>query len=94
MAIYGHKADGTPLKTQRETILYYLQSNPGVEISQWGAIKEFGFTRLAAIVKDIEDIDGIRLKRRDVQVETRYGGKTTITKYWYEQPDELEPELF
>ena len=94
MAIYGHKSDGTPLKSQRETILYYLQSNPGTAITSWWAIKEFNFTRLAAIVKEIEKKDGIRLARRDVPYTTRYGGHTNYTEYWYEQPDELEPKLF
>lgn len=50
MAHYGTRADGTPLKTQWETILYYLQTTRK-RISSWEAIREFGFTRLAAIVK-------------------------------------------
>lgn len=83
MAIYGYKTDGTPLKSQRETILYYLQSNPGQRISQWKAIKEFGFTRLSAIVKDIEKRNHIYLARTLVKVTTRYGGITHVTEYWY-----------
>lgn len=84
MANYGYRADGTELKTQWETILYYLQSNPGKTISSWQAIKEFGFTRLSGIVKVIEYRKHIVLKRRDVMVNTRYGGKTRVTEYWYE----------
>lgn len=83
MAIYGHKKDGTPLKTQWETVLYHLQSNPGKPIRAWEAIKEFGFTRLSGIVKKIEYHTGIRLNRRDVKVTTRYGGTTWVTEYWY-----------
>ena len=84
MALYGHKADGTALKTQWETILYLLQSEPGRTIRQWEATKDFGFTDLAGIVKKIHYRTGIFLKRRDVQVKTRYGGTTYVTEYWYE----------
>lgn len=86
MAKYGYRADGSELKTQWETILYYLQSNPGATISSWQAIKDFGFTRLSGIVKVIEYRTNIVLRRRDVKVTTRYGGTTRITEYWYEQP--------
>lgn len=88
MALYGYKADGTPLKSQWQTILYHLQSNPGMTITSWEAIKEFGFTRLSGIVKHIEYRTGITLKRRDVKVETRYGGTCYVTEYWYQQDDE------
>lgn len=85
MALYGYRADGTPLKTQWETILYHLQTNPGKTIRSWEAIKEFGFTRLSGIVKLIEYRTKIVLKRRDVKVTTRYGGTTWVTEYWYEE---------
>lgn len=88
MARYGFRADGTELKSQWETILYFLQSTPNSSITSWQAIREFGFTRLAAVVKEIEKRTGIRLDRRDVQVETRYGATTYITEYWY-NPNEL-----
>ena len=82
MAHYGFKADGTELKTQWETILYYLQST-GETITSWKAIKEWGFTRLSAIVKSIEKHTGIVLKRQDIKITTRYGGTTWVTEYWY-----------
>lgn len=84
MANYGFRADGSEMKTQWEVVLYHLQSNPGHGITQWQASRDFGFTRLAAIVKDIEKKTGIRLKRKQVQVNTRYGGKTWVMRYWYE----------
>lgn len=84
MAHYGYKADGTALKSQWQTILYHLQTNPGKPIRAWEAIKDFGFTRLSGIVKQIEYRTGIVLKRRDVKVKTRYGGTTYVTEYWYE----------
>ena len=82
MAIYGFRADGSELKTQWETILYHLQTT-GEKITSWKAIKEWGFTRLSAIVKAIEKHTGIVLARQDVKVNTRYGGTTWVTEYWY-----------
>lgn len=82
---YGMTADGRVLKTQWETILYYLQSNKGASISSWEAIKEFGFTRLSGIVKEIEYHTGIRLARRDERVKTRFGATVYFTRYWYEE---------
>lgn len=88
-ANYGHTADGTPLETQWETILYYLQTTRK-RLTQWQATQEFGFTRLAAIVKEIEYHKGIILKRRSIEVVTRYGGTTHITEYWYENTDDRQ----
>lgn len=85
---YGFRADGSELKTQWETILYYLQTERGAKISSWQAIKEFGFTRLSGIVKQIEYRTGIVLKRQSVKVTTRYGATTNITEYWYANDDE------
>lgn len=83
MANYGFRADGSELKTQWETILYHLQTT-GQRITSWQAIRDFGFTRLSGIVKKIEYRTGIVLKRRDINVSTRYGGMARVTEYWYE----------
>lgn len=88
MANYGYRVDGSELKTQWETILYYLQTTPDARITSWKAIKEFGFTRLSDIVYKIEKHTGIVLKRRDVLVTTRYGGKVYVTEYWFEDEND------
>jgi hypothetical protein len=82
-AKYGYRKDGTPLNSQWATILYILQENPGMSITSWQAIKEFGFTRLSGIVKQIEYRAGIRLARKDVKHITRYGAVVYHTEYWY-----------
>lgn len=84
---YGMTADGKVLKSQWETILYYLQSNEGASITSWEAIKEFGFTRLSGIVKQIEYRTGIRLERRDEKHTTRFGATCYFTRYWYKGED-------
>lgn len=85
MKTYGQRQDGTPLKSQWETILYFLQSTPGAKITQWQAIQEFGFTRLSALVKLIEQRKGITLQRRRIEVKTRYGGTTWVKEYWLDE---------
>lgn len=87
MKSYGTTEDGKILRTQWETILYYLQST-GERITQWQAIKDFGITRLSGIVKQIEYRKGIVLARRKIEIETRYGAKTWITEYWYQCPSQ------
>lgn len=86
MKKYGTKADGTPLKTQWETILYYLKTQKN-SITQREAIKEFGYTRLSAIVKLIEYRTNIVLERKKRVVTTRYGGTTWVTEYWLGEDD-------
>lgn len=83
---YGFRKDGSELKTQWETILYYLQEQPGRSVTAWEVWREFGFTRLSGIVKQIEYRTGIWLCRKDVQVTTRYGAKVLVTEYWYAEP--------
>ena len=82
MANYGRRADGSILKSQWETIFYYLQTTRQ-RITSWQAIQKFGFTRLAAIVKEIEYHTGITLQRESKTIKTQYGGTTNITEYWY-----------
>ena len=83
MAHYGFTKDGKELKTQWETILYYVREE-GKRITQWQAIEQFGFTDLAGIVKKIEYRTGIVLRRRKFLVGTRYGATTFVTQYWYD----------
>ena len=84
MAHYGFTKEGKELKTQWETILYYVREE-GKRITQWQAIEQFGFTDLAGIVKKIEYRTGIVLRRRKFSVGTRYGATTFVTQYWYEE---------
>lgn len=86
-AKYGFTKDGQPLNTQRDVVLAYLKEEPGRTITAWQAIKEFGFTRLSGIVKQLDKKCGIVLHRRDIEVETRYGTKVWVTEYWYEEAE-------
>lgn len=76
---------GKPFKAQWEVIYEYLREKPGRTITQGEATQDFGFTRLAAIIKDIEYRVGVTPARRKIVVPTRYGGKVEVSQYWIER---------
>ena len=71
------------VKSQSDAILWHLKTYGS--ITSYEAIKEYGATRLAAIIcnhrKDGYDIDSIPLVKK-----TRFGRNTTISKYTYVAP--------
>ena len=75
---------GERFKAQWEVIWHYIKSKPGRGITSLEAIKEFGFTRLSAIIFKIEKKTGYCARRADILVGTRYGGIVKVRKYWYE----------
>ena len=71
------------VKSQSDAILWHLK-NYG-SITSYEAIKEYGATRLSAIIfnhrKEGYDIDSVPLTKK-----TRFGRNTTISKYTYVAP--------
>ena len=83
---YGtNPSTGKPFRAQWEVIYEYLREKPGRTITQGEATQDFGFTRLAAIIKDIEYRVGVTAARRKIVVPTRYGGKVEVSQYWIER---------
>ena len=79
------------VKTGADAILWHLKTNG--HITSYEAIKEYGVTRLAAIIfnhrKNGYEIDSIPLIKK-----TRFGRNTTIAKYIYTAPpQELIQEM-
>ena len=70
------------VKSQSDAILWHLKTYGS--ITSYEAIKEYGATRLSAIIfnhrKDGYEIDSIPLKKK-----TRFGRTTNIAKYIYEK---------
>ena len=70
------------VKSQSDAILWHLKTYG--TITSYEAIKEYGATRLAAIIckhrKNGYDIDSISLPKK-----TRFGRTTNIAKYIYEK---------
>ena len=71
------------VKCQADAILWHLKTYG--TITSYEAIKEYGATRLSAIIfnhrKDGYNIESIPLKKK-----TRFGRTTTIAKYNYLKP--------
>jgi len=71
------------VKSQSDAILWHLK-NYG-SITSYEAIKEYGATRLSAIIfnhrKEGYDIESVPLTKK-----TRFGRNTTISKYTYVSP--------
>tara|TARA_R110000744_G_scaffold53060_1_gene113479 strand:+ start:359 stop:634 length:276 start_codon:yes stop_codon:yes gene_type:complete len=81
------------VKCQADAILWHLKTYGA--ITSYEAIKEYGITRLSAIIfnhrKGGYEINSIPLKKK-----TRFGRTTTIAKYNYKAPLEihLQKELW
>jgi len=73
----------TEVKCQADAILWHLKTYGN--ITSYEAIKEYGATRLSAIIFNIRkngyDIDSVPLTKK-----TRFGRSTTIAKYIYTAP--------
>lgn len=85
---YGYDSNGRPLRTQKEVVRNYFLNNTGKAnaMSHEDCKTRFGFTRLSAIVFDIQNQDGIAVSRERRTVPTRYEGITAEpTYYWVEQ---------
>ena len=81
------------VKSQSDAILWHLKTYG--TITSYEAIKEYGATRLSAIIfnhrKEGYNIESIPLKKK-----TRFGRTTTIAKYNYLKPlaEYLQSELW
>ena len=71
------------VKSQSDAILWHLKTYGS--ITSYEAIKEYGATRLSAIIfnhrKEGYEIDSVPLTKK-----TRFGRNTTISKYCYVAP--------
>jgi len=71
------------VKSQSDAVLWHLKTYGS--ITSYEAIKEYGATRLSAIIfnhrKEGYDIDSMPLTKK-----TRFGRNTTIAKYIYKAP--------
>ena len=64
--------------THSDRILAYLQDKG--HITSWQAIREFGITRLSAVIYNLRH-DGYNIQSESVSRKNRYGDKVTFAKY-------------
>ena len=81
------------IKTQRDAILWHLATYGS--ITSWEAIKEYGATRLSAIIFNLRN-EGYQIDSRPMEVKTRFGRPTKIARYLYilPSPKYSQKELF
>ena len=87
----GNNNSSLCLKSQSDAVLWHLKTYGS--ITSYEAIKEYGATRLSAIIfnhrKEGYNIDSMPLTKK-----TRFGRNTTIAKYIYTAPpQELIQEM-
>ena len=70
--------------TQRERVLEYLKTNKDKGITSMEAFQLFGATRLSAIIFDLKK-DGNIITTKSESVQTRYGDKTTVSRYFLKE---------
>ncbi|QDP48011.1 MAG: hypothetical protein Tp1124DCM108671_46 [Prokaryotic dsDNA virus sp.] len=73
------------VKTQSDAVLWHLKNYKS--ITSWEAIKEYGATRLSAIIFNHRK-EGYFIDSTPIERETRFGRKTKIAKYSYVAPPE------
>jgi hypothetical protein len=71
------------VKNQTDAVLWHLQ-NKGT-ITSWEAIKEYGATRLSAIIFNLRN-RGHHINSVPLTTTNRFGKTTTIAKYTYVEP--------
>ena len=78
--------NASEVKTQSDAILWHLKTHGN--ITSYEAIKEYGATRLSAIIfnhrKNGYEIDSIPVKK-----QTRFGRSVSIAKYIYIKPEQV-----
>jgi len=77
-------------RTQTEDIVQHLEEFG--HITSWEAIKEYGATRLSAIIHNLRHKRGMNIVSEDMTVVNRYGRSVPIAKYKLVR--KIQQELF
>ena len=77
-------------ETHKDRLLKYLKDYG--HITTLEAIQHLGNTRLSATIHTLRHKDNYSIYSEDIQVENRWGGTTTITRY-HAQRNPLTNEL-
>jgi hypothetical protein len=73
----------TNVKNQKEAIMWHLMTYK--QITSWEAIKEYGATRLSAIIFNLRN-EGYNIISIDTSVTNRFGKQVNIATYKYIPP--------
>lgn len=69
--------------TLQDRVLQYMQENGS--ITSWEAIREFGATRLSAIIYNLRYKEGLNIISKNVNGKNRYGDPVSYARYYLEE---------
>ena len=69
--------------TLKDRVLQYIQENGS--ITSWEAIREFGATRLSAIIYDLRYRDGLNIETKTERSKNRYGDPVSYARYFIKE---------
>lgn len=69
--------------TLQDRVLQYMKENGS--ITSWEAIKEFGATRLSAIIYNLRYKEGLNIISKNVNGKNRYGDPVSYARYFLEE---------
>lgn len=72
--------------TKQNAILMHLEEKGN--ITNWEAIKEYGATRLSAIIFNLRHKYGMNIENEWVEFTDRFGSKSRYVKYIYKKEEE------
>lgn len=72
--------------TKQNAILMHLEEKGN--ITSWEAIKEYGATRLSAIIFNLRHKYGMNIENEWVEFTDRFGSKSRYVKYIYKKEEE------
>ena len=72
--------------TNQNAILMHLEEKGN--ITSWEAIKEYGATRLSAIIFNLRHKYGMNIENEWVEFTDRFGSKSRYVKYIYKKEEE------
>ena len=69
--------------TLQDRVLQYMKENGS--ITSWEAIREFGATRLSAIIYNLRYKEGLNIISKNVNGKNRYGDPVSYARYYLEE---------
>ena len=69
--------------TLQDRVLQYMKETGS--ITSWEAIREFGATRLSAIIYNLRYKEGLNIISKNVNGKNRYGDPVSYARYFLEE---------
>lgn len=69
--------------TLQDRVLQYMKENGS--ITSWEAIREFGATRLSAIIYNLRYKEGLNIITKNISDKNRYGDPVSYARYYLEE---------